>query len=301
TSLQKQPVIVLALEKAGEKESVAVPREPEKAEPTQRDLADSGEYLNFTPPSFKLLSSQDEPQQEEIRGEEVKAVGPVNEPSSQEFEEEIVYTQGTLDTLDKEMKDAQMKIAEKKLERILKLREELRELETPQKPETSRMRIYNWATQCTQTNQYEFLFNFKTGKAYQNGMLAAYNHDYFDPETERPYSIRKLTENDNNEGLHYIDRDKMRRARYLFAPILYGSHWWLYVIQVKGKKFYVLDSKNIKNPSGERMKLNRFASNVINQILVYARGETMFPGSITRHVGSHSLLPKYVSVPKQPN
>ncbi|MED6179193.1 hypothetical protein PIB30_114851, partial [Stylosanthes scabra] len=65
------------------------------------------------------------------------------------------------------MKDAQMKIAEKKLERILKLREELRELETPQKPETSRMWIYNWATQCTQANQYEFLFNFKTGKAYQ--------------------------------------------------------------------------------------------------------------------------------------
>ncbi|MED6214750.1 hypothetical protein PIB30_106335, partial [Stylosanthes scabra] len=157
-------------QKAGEKESVAVPREPEKAQQTQRDLADLGEYLNFTPPSFKLLSSQDEPQEEEIRGEEIKAVGPVNEPSSQEFEEEIVYTQGTLDRLDKEMNDAQMKIAEKKLERILKLREELRDLEnaeTPQKPETSRTRIYNWATQCTQTNQYEFLFNFKTGKAYQ--------------------------------------------------------------------------------------------------------------------------------------
>ncbi|MED6114752.1 hypothetical protein PIB30_083522 [Stylosanthes scabra] len=146
------------------------------------------------------------------------------------------------------MNDRQMKIAEKKLERILKLREELRELEnaeTPQKPETSRTRIYNWATQCTNTNQYEFLFNFKTGKSYQamrdhfmsldreaemdlvNGMLAAYNHNYFDPEIERPYSIRKLTENDNNEGLHYIDRDKMRRAHYLFAPVLYGSHWWL--------------------------------------------------------------------------
>ncbi|MED6124974.1 hypothetical protein PIB30_064017 [Stylosanthes scabra] len=92
-----------------------------------------------------------------------------------------------------------------------------------------------------------------------NGMLAVYNHNYFDSLTERPYSIRTLTENDNNEGLHYIDRDKMRRAHYLFAPVLYGSHWWLYVIQVKGKEFYVLDSKNIKNPSGERMKLNRFA------------------------------------------
>ncbi|MED6124973.1 hypothetical protein PIB30_064016 [Stylosanthes scabra] len=146
TSLQKQPVIVSALEKAGDKESVAVLREPEKAELTQRDLADSDEYLNFTPPSFKLLSSQDEPQQEEIHGEEIKAVGPFNEPSSQEFEEEIVYTQGTLDRLDKEMNDMQMKIAEKKLERILKLREELRKLEnaeTPQKPETSRTRIYN--------------------------------------------------------------------------------------------------------------------------------------------------------------
>ncbi|MED6153372.1 hypothetical protein PIB30_101320, partial [Stylosanthes scabra] len=100
--------------------------------------------------------------QEEIHGEEIKVVGPINEPSSQEFEEEIIYTQG--------MNDMQMKIAEKKLERILKLREELRELEnaeTPQKPETSRTRIYNWTTQCTKTNQYEFLFNFKTGKAYQ--------------------------------------------------------------------------------------------------------------------------------------
>ncbi|MED6220889.1 hypothetical protein PIB30_049150 [Stylosanthes scabra] len=27
----------------------------------------------------------------------------------------------------------------------------------------------------------------------------------------------------------------------------------------------------------------------------------MFPGTITRHVGSYSLLPKYVTVPKQPN
>ncbi|MED6184685.1 hypothetical protein PIB30_049882 [Stylosanthes scabra] len=154
TSLQKQPVIVLALEKAGDKESVAVTREPRKAELTQRDLADSDECLNFTPPTFKLPSSQDEPQQEEIHGKEVKAVGPINEPSSQEFEE-IVYTQGTLDRLDKEMNDVQMKIAEKKLERILKLREELRELEnaeTPQKPETSRTRNYNWATQCTNTN-----------------------------------------------------------------------------------------------------------------------------------------------------
>ncbi|MED6139370.1 hypothetical protein PIB30_083199 [Stylosanthes scabra] len=164
-SVQKQPVIVLALEKPGDKESVLVPREPEMAELTERDLVDSNEYLHFTPPSFDLLS-QDQSQQQEIHAEQRKAVGPIKEPSSQEFGEEIIYTQGTLDRLDKEMNDMQMKIAEKKLKRILKLREELRELETPQKPETSRTRIYNWATQCKNNNQYEFLFNFKTGKAY---------------------------------------------------------------------------------------------------------------------------------------
>ncbi|MED6141866.1 hypothetical protein PIB30_107702 [Stylosanthes scabra] len=30
----------------------------------------------------------------------------------------------------------------------------------------------------------------------------------------------------------------------LFAPILYSHHWWLYVLDVMNKKFYVLDSKS---------------------------------------------------------
>ncbi|MED6125686.1 hypothetical protein PIB30_070952 [Stylosanthes scabra] len=222
TTIEKPLFVQQCLE--SDKESVAVPREPE--------TADSDEYLHFTPPSFHLLT-QDQSQQEEIHAEQRKVAGPVKEPSSQEFGEEIIYTQGTLDRLDKEMNDMQMKIAEKKLERILKLREELRELEnaeTPQKPKTSRTRIYNWATQCKNNNQYEFLFNFKTGKAYQ--------------------AMRD----------HFMSLDREAKMDLvLFAPILYGSHWWLYVIQVKGKKFYVLGSKSIKNPSGERMKLNRFA------------------------------------------
>ncbi|MED6194672.1 hypothetical protein PIB30_030625 [Stylosanthes scabra] len=124
---------LLEIQKPGDKEFVAVSREQETAELTQRDLADSDEYLHFTPPSFNLLS-QDQSRQEEIHGEEIKAAGPIKEPSSQEFEEEIVYTQGTLDRLDKEMNDMQMKIAEKKFERILKLQEEFMELENAETP-----------------------------------------------------------------------------------------------------------------------------------------------------------------------
>ncbi|MED6199032.1 hypothetical protein PIB30_072171 [Stylosanthes scabra] len=78
TSVHKQLVIALALEKPGDKESMAVPREPEAAELTLRDLTDSDEYLHFTPPSFDLLS-QEQSQQAEIHGEHRKAAGPVKE------------------------------------------------------------------------------------------------------------------------------------------------------------------------------------------------------------------------------
>ncbi|MED6168401.1 hypothetical protein PIB30_011291 [Stylosanthes scabra] len=43
------------------------------------------------------------------------------------------------------------------------------------------------------------------------------------------------------------------------------------------------------------------ASNILDQMMVYAGAETMFPGPITTQVASHSLLPKYIRVPKQTN
>ncbi|MED6113136.1 hypothetical protein PIB30_068079 [Stylosanthes scabra] len=61
-------------------------------------------------------------------------------------------------------------MGENELENILKMQEEIRSLEnfqTPQKTETSRTRIYRWAIECTETNQYSFLFKFKTGKHYE--------------------------------------------------------------------------------------------------------------------------------------
>ncbi|MED6113137.1 hypothetical protein PIB30_068080 [Stylosanthes scabra] len=92
-----QPVIVLALEKHGDKESVAVPRKPvtaptkEDAIPTDKEvqrqmnlgvsiiaeMVASGDYFHFTQPSFDLGSefgsqptlSQGQPQQAEIHGE----------------------------------------------------------------------------------------------------------------------------------------------------------------------------------------------------------------------------------------
>ncbi|MED6192361.1 hypothetical protein PIB30_009440 [Stylosanthes scabra] len=50
---------------------------------------------------------------------------------------------------------------------------------------------------------------------------------------------------------------------------------------------------------GEKAEVD-MTSNVLDQMRVLAGAETMFPNK-TRAVGSHSLLPKYIPVPKQPN
>ncbi|MED6204376.1 hypothetical protein PIB30_008503 [Stylosanthes scabra] len=44
---------------------------------------------------------------------------------------------------------------------------------------------------------------------------------------------------------------------------------------------YCVPPKFMTTGSSERMKLNRFASNILDQMMVYAGVETMFPGPIT--------------------
>ncbi|MED6167863.1 hypothetical protein PIB30_006834 [Stylosanthes scabra] len=132
-------------------------------------------------------------------------------------------------------------------------------------------RLYNWATKSTKTNDYGHLFNFKTGKEY----------------TAMRYHFFSLGEGAELELT-------------LFAPVLYANHWWLYVLDVENRKFYTLDSLNPKSSGGDRNKLGRFASNVLNQMRVRAGATTLFP-NMTKNVGLHSFLAKYILVPRQPN
>ncbi|MED6147296.1 hypothetical protein PIB30_042903 [Stylosanthes scabra] len=117
-------------------------------------------------------------------------------------------------------------------------------------------------------------------------MLQKYHHKYFDLETGRPYELSTLKDND---GLEYIIKDKMKKAHYVVVRS-----------RCQEKKLYVLNSLNPKT-TGSSERINRFASNILDQMIVYAGGETMFPGPITTQMASHSLLPKYIRVPKQPN
>ncbi|MED6148042.1 hypothetical protein PIB30_049503 [Stylosanthes scabra] len=88
--------------------------------------------------------------------------------------------------------------------------------------------------------------------------------------------------------------DHMTLPRCSLPPILFSEHWWLYVLDVEKRDFFVLDSKNIVSPSDER-STNRFASNILDQMRIWAGATSIF------NEGSCSLLPRYVNIPRQPN
>ncbi|MED6112062.1 hypothetical protein PIB30_058300 [Stylosanthes scabra] len=47
---------------------------------------------------------------------------------------------------------------------------------------------------------------------------------------------------DHQEYMELLDRDKLKSHSALFAPVVYSNHWWLYVLDVDIKEFYIVDS-----------------------------------------------------------
>ncbi|MED6183418.1 hypothetical protein PIB30_037687 [Stylosanthes scabra] len=124
-------------------------------------------------------------------------------------------------------------------------------------------------------------------------MFATHNHNWIDKKKRRSYEISSLM--NHTEYLAYLDREKLNSHRFLFAPVLYSEHWWLSVLDKSKQEMFVLDSKNISSPSSERTDLNKFASNILNQLLKWAGAPSILKK------GSLSLLPTYINIPQQPN
>ncbi|MED6177840.1 hypothetical protein PIB30_101797 [Stylosanthes scabra] len=102
-------------------------------------------------------------------------------------------------------------------------------------------------------------------------MFATHNHNWMDKKKRRPHEISSLF--NHIEFLAYLDREKLNSHKFMF----------------------VLNSKNISSPSSERTELNKFASNILNQLLKWAGAPSILKE------GSLSLLPTYINIPQQPN
>ncbi|MED6134819.1 hypothetical protein PIB30_040527 [Stylosanthes scabra] len=126
---------------------------------------------------------------------------------------------------------------------------------------------------------------------FMHSILERYGPRYIDAKTGLP---RDISTTEDMDPLRYIDANKLKSAPYVFTPILFAKHWWLYVLDVNNKKFYALDSLNTKSPSSDRNKIGRFASSVLNQIRVRAGATTIFPNKTRAVAELQEFREKYV-------
>ncbi|MED6158263.1 hypothetical protein PIB30_031102 [Stylosanthes scabra] len=105
-------------------------------------------------------------------------------------------------------------------------------------------------------------------------MFEPYHHNWMDKKKKKPREISTLK--NHQDYLIYLDKERLVSHRFLFTPVLYSEHWWIYVVDVAQLEIFVLNSKNIVSPNDERTTLNQFASNILDQMLRWARAPSMF-------------------------
>ncbi|MED6185333.1 hypothetical protein PIB30_055991 [Stylosanthes scabra] len=103
-------------------------------------------------------------------------------------------------------------------------------------------------------------------------IFQTYGTNYLDKKTKMPYLVSQLKD---QHYMELLDKEKLRKHSTLFAPILHAHHWWLYVLDVDNKEFYVVDSVFGTNTNQPRNKLHRFGCNILNQLRVWAGAQPL--------------------------
>ncbi|QHN76136.1 uncharacterized protein DS421_19g641250 [Arachis hypogaea] len=93
------------------------------------------------------------------------------------------------------------------------------------------------------------------------------NGEFISPKTNKEFKVE-----DYPMFIPFIDGKKLASHRYIFAPVCYSGHWWLWVIDTTKGRFYILDPLHKKAPSDGRKQLNKFTGYVISRIRAYAGG-----------------------------
>ncbi|RYR50068.1 hypothetical protein Ahy_A07g036623 [Arachis hypogaea] len=135
-------------------------------------------------------------------------------------------------------------------------------------------KCYHWMTHVKRTrdgsNEYEAIFVLKHEALYKglreyfvsnNFMLGTHGASDTDKRTNKAYMF-----DIEQYAYHcqFLDKRKLASYPFLFVPICNGAHWWLWIIDVNKKKFYVLDpiNKLPENIPDSRKKLNKFVMRV---------------------------------------
>ncbi|MED6159099.1 hypothetical protein PIB30_039245 [Stylosanthes scabra] len=96
----------------------------------------------------------------------------------------------------------------------------------------------------------------------------------------------------NNEPIPRFQSDV-----YILPP----SALWMYVLDKEKKTFFVVDSKRKDAPSSDRTRINKFAGNIIDQLLVYAGYHSLLTKGTRSKPPQISWFPRYQQIHEQPN
>ncbi|RYR50396.1 hypothetical protein Ahy_A07g036992 [Arachis hypogaea] len=93
------------------------------------------------------------------------------------------------------------------------------------------------------------------------------NGEFLQPKTNKSFRVK-----DYPMFIPFLDLKKLASHPYIFAPVCYSNHWWLWVADARKRKLYIFDSYHKTCPSDARMNLNKFIRYVISRMRVYAEG-----------------------------
>ncbi|RYR51632.1 hypothetical protein Ahy_A06g026611 [Arachis hypogaea] len=103
-----------------------------------------------------------------------------------------------------------------------------------------------------------------------NYTLSSHEGNFLHPKTKKPFQVE-----DYQDYLPFLDKKKLVSHLFIFVPICYAQHWWLWIVDVEKKEFYVIDPINKKAPTKERTTINKFFGFVISKMRVFIGGEPL--------------------------
>ncbi|RYQ99598.1 hypothetical protein Ahy_B07g087538 [Arachis hypogaea] len=79
------------------------------------------------------------------------------------------------------------------------------------------------------------------------------NGEFVSPKTKKEFRVEAYP-----SFIPFIDRKKLTSHPYIFAPVCYSGHWWLWLINARKRKCQILDPLHKKAPTDERKAINKF-------------------------------------------
>ncbi|KAL4286901.1 hypothetical protein AHAS_Ahas19G0132500 [Arachis hypogaea] len=96
------------------------------------------------------------------------------------------------------------------------------------------------------------------------------NGEFVSPKTKKEFRVEAYP-----SFIPFIDRKKLTSHPYIFAPVCYAGHWWLWLINTRKRKCQILDPLHKIAPTDERKTINKFTGYVFSRLITYAGGKPL--------------------------